>query len=143
MDLNRATITGYLGRDAEVLVTAGGTQIIKFSVASTEARKKGDEWQNLTEWHSVVQFGAGGGKLRDALKKGTRVFVEGRIQTSKYQGKDGVARSKTEIVANVVIPMSCPERAGPRGAGPEMAELPSPRPVLASGPEPGEDELPF
>jgi len=96
--MNRAIITGRLGADVETFQTQGGTAA-RFSVATTEGWKDGEEWKERTDWHQVKTFLPG---LAEMLakhgKKGRRIEVIGKIQTSKYTDKEGVERHSTEII---------------------------------------------
>jgi len=98
--MNRAILCGHLGRDPESRDTRGG-QVVRLSVATSERRKKGDEWVDHTEWHRVVCFGRTAENCARFLSKGRQVLVEGRISTSTYE-KDGETRYSTEIVAERV-----------------------------------------
>lgn len=100
--LNRATLIGNLGRDAETGFTPSGISCTKFSVA-TERRwqdKQSGEWKSETDWHNCVLWRAE--NLAQYLTKGKQVYVEGRIQTRSYE-KDGEKRYATEIIADNVL----------------------------------------
>lgn len=103
MTVNKATLIGNLGRDAEIRNTNGGTQVATLRLATTDRQKSASgEWTDHTEWHSVVCFG----KLAELMdrfgKKGKQLYVEGRIQTREYTDKDGNKRWSTEIVASEI-----------------------------------------
>jgi single-strand DNA-binding protein len=103
MTVNKATLIGNLGRDAEIRTTNGGTQVATLRLATTDRQKnQSGEWVDHTEWHSVVCFG----KLAELMdrfgKKGKQLYVEGRIQTREYTDKDGNKRWSTEIVASEI-----------------------------------------
>lgn len=98
--LNRVTLFGNLGADPELRSTNTGLAVLSFRLATTEVYfDKQQEKQERTEWHSVVLFGARAEALAKLLSKGSRVLVEGRLQTSSYE-KDGTKRFKTEIIAS-------------------------------------------
>lgn len=100
--VNKAILIGNLGADPEMRYTQSGTAVANLSVA-TSARwrdKQSGEQQERTEWHRVVLFGKLGEIAGEYLKKGSQVYLEGRIQTRKWQGQDGQDRYTTEIVAN-------------------------------------------
>jgi single-strand DNA-binding protein len=82
-------------------MTAGGTGVLNLRLASKERRKgKDDQWEDHTEWHSVVIWGKRGESLSKILQKGSKVLVEGSLRTSSWEAKDGGGkRSKTEIHA--------------------------------------------
>ncbi len=99
--LNKAMIIGNLGADPEVRYTAGGMTVATFNVATKETWKdKNNSRQDRTEWHRVVAWGKLGEQAGEYLKKGKLVYVEGRMQTREYEGKDGIKRKTFEIVAS-------------------------------------------
>lgn len=99
--INRATLIGRLGKDPEVRYMPGGEAIANITLATSENWKdKSGEKQERTEWHRVSMFGRLGEIAGEYLKKGSLVYIEGRIQTRKWQDKDGQDRYTTEIVAN-------------------------------------------
>ena len=100
--INKVTILGNLGADPELRTSGGGLAICKLRVATTSRVKRGDQWEDVTEWHRVTCFGNTAENANKYLSKGRQVYIEGRIQTSKYQDKDGNDRYSTEIVANEV-----------------------------------------
>jgi single-strand DNA-binding protein len=99
--VNKVILIGNLGRDPEVRYLEGNVAVAKFSVATNESYKdkKGD-WQTATEWHDVVAWRALAERAEKQLKKGSQVFVEGKLTHRKYQDKDGIERYVTEVVAN-------------------------------------------
>ena len=103
MTVNKVTLVGNLGRDAEIRNTGGGTTIANLRLATTDRRKAQDgTWQDHTEWHAVVAFGKTAEVMEKYGKKGKMLYVEGRIQTREYTDKDGNKRWSTEIVANEI-----------------------------------------
>lgn len=102
--VNRATLLGNLGADPELRFTQGGQAVLNLRLATTEVYfDKDKEKKERTDWHNVTVWGKRGEALDKILSKGSRVFIEGRIQTSSYDDKDGGKRYKTEIVATNVI----------------------------------------
>lgn len=99
--VNKVILIGNLGRDPEVRYLEGNVAVAKFSVATNESYKdkKGD-WQTATEWHDVVAWRTLAERAEKQLKKGSQVFVEGKLTHRKYQDKDGIERYVTEVVAN-------------------------------------------
>ena len=98
--LNRATLIGNLGADPEVRTTPSGQRIVSFSIATTESWKDqhSGERRERTEWHRVVIFNEGLGKIAEQyLAKGAKVFVEGKLSTRKWQDQQGNDRYTTEI----------------------------------------------
>lgn len=101
-DLNKAMFTGRLGQDVEVKSTSDGTLIANFSVASNRSVKVGDNWKDETEWFRVVAW-RNLAETASKLTKGTRVLIEGRIQTREYTDKNNQKQRITEIVASDII----------------------------------------
>ncbi|WKZ57372.1 MAG: single-stranded DNA-binding protein [Bdellovibrionota bacterium] len=100
MGVNRVILLGNLGKDAEMRYTANQTAVATFSLATGERRKDSSgQWTEHTEWHNIVLFGKTAEALNQYLKKGKQVYVEGRIQTRKWQDKEGRDRWTTEIIA--------------------------------------------
>ena len=100
--VNKAIIVGNLGRDPELKEHSNGL-IAKLSIATTRRYKSKDgNYVNETEWHNVLFFGRVAEICRDYLKKGSCVYVEGRLRTRKYQAKDGSDRYVTEIVGETL-----------------------------------------
>lgn len=102
--LNKAQIIGNLGRDMELRYTQGGTPVGTFSVATTETwnDKATGEKREKTEWHRVTLWGKAAESLADYLVKGKQVYVEGRLETRKWQDRDGNDKYTTEIKADRV-----------------------------------------
>ena len=101
--VNKVIIIGNLGRDPETRYMPEGGAICNISVATTEKWKdKNGEMQEKTEWHRVAFFGKLAEIAGEYLKKGSQVYVEGRLQTRKWQDKDGADKYMTEVVANVM-----------------------------------------
>lgn len=99
--INKVLLIGNLGRDPEVRHLESGSVVAKFSVATNESYKdKAGEWQTVTEWHNVVAWRALASRVERDLKKGSMVFVEGKLTTRKWQDKEGNDRYSTEVVAN-------------------------------------------
>jgi len=104
--LNKVQLIGSLGKDAENSFTTSNLSITKFSVATTHSRKNKDGgWENETTWHNVTAFGLND-FLKDQLKKGAKVYVEGRIDHQRYE-KDGQTKYFTSILTdfNGIIPL--------------------------------------
>ncbi|WP_018870655.1 MULTISPECIES: single-stranded DNA-binding protein [unclassified Thioalkalivibrio] len=111
--VNKAIILGNLGADPEKRETPGGATVTNFRVATTEqwTDKQSGERRENTEWHRVVMFGRLADIAAQYLSKGSQVYIEGRIQTRKWQGQDGQDRYTTEIVASDM------QLVGGRGGG--------------------------
>ncbi|MFT6072323.1 MAG: single-strand DNA-binding protein [Alphaproteobacteria bacterium] len=98
--LNKVTLIGNLGKDPEIRRTQDGRPIANFSVATTESWKdKSGERRDKTEWHNVVIFNEGLCRVVESyVKKGSKIYIEGQLQTRKWQDKEGKDRYTTEIV---------------------------------------------
>ena len=92
--INKAILIGNLGADPEVRYTAGGTAVANVNLATSDQwkDKQSGEMQDRTEWHRLVFFGRMAEIAGEYLKKGSKIYVEGRIQTRKWQGQDGQDR---------------------------------------------------
>jgi len=100
-------LIGNLGQDAEHRFTTNNTAVTSFSIATTSGYKgKDGNWVNETTWHNVVAF-ALSDYYKDALKKGKKIYVEGRISKRDYTDKDGIKKYITEVIAerNGIIPL--------------------------------------
>lgn len=99
--VNKVILVGHLGRDPEVRYTEDDKTIANISIATSETWKdKSGEKQEKTEWHRVTFFGKLADVVGQYLVKGSQVYVEGRLQTRKWQDKDGQDRYTTEIIAD-------------------------------------------
>ena len=102
--VNKAILIGNVGRDPELRNTTGGSAVCSLSVATTRKWKsQSGEMQEETEWHRVVAYGRTAEIAGEYLAKGRSVYIEGRLQTRKWQDKDGIERYTTEIVAEDLV----------------------------------------
>ncbi len=103
MAVNKVILIGNLGSDPELRHTGNQTAVCTLRIATGERRKDASgNWVDHTEWHSVVAFGKTAENCSQYLAKGRQVYIEGRIQTRKWQDKEGKDRYSTEVVANTV-----------------------------------------
>lgn len=111
--VNKVILVGNLGRDPEIRYSANGAAIANCTLATSEQWKDKNtgEKQEKTEWHRVVFFGRLAEIAGEYLKKGSQIYVEGRLQTRKWQDNNGQDRYTTEIVANEM------QMLGSRGGG--------------------------
>lgn len=100
--VNKVIILGNLGRDPEVRFTQGGSAVCNLSVAVGERVKKGETWEDHTEWFRVVAFGKTAENCGQFLQKGKQVYVEGKLRQREYE-KDGQKQRSTEVVADSVV----------------------------------------
>jgi single-strand DNA-binding protein len=93
-----------LGKDPEIKYSAAGLAVANFSGASDHSfkNKQSDEWEKETEWTRMVAFGKTAERIGEQLKKGSLIYVEGRLKTNKWEDKDGVTRYNTDVIVNVI-----------------------------------------
>jgi single-strand DNA-binding protein len=146
--VNKAILIGNLGNDPDMRYTASGAAVANISIATAESwrDKESGEQQERTEWHRVVFFGRLAEIVGEYLRKGSQIYVEGRLQTRKWTDKDGQDRYTTEIVANEM------QMLGGKGGGsanyessPQQSNAPAPQ-AAAPAPAPADDfddDIPF
>jgi len=125
MYINRLTIMGFLGNDAEKKSTPSGKTFTQFSIATKSSWKdeKG-EWQSITEWHRAIVWGEKLAEFAATLKKGAHVHVEGQIRSREFE-KDGVKHRVWDCRVDSILKLDRAERAEqPSTAAEEMAEVP-------------------
>lgn len=135
--LNKCMLIGALGKDPEVRFTGTGQAVCSFSIATDESYKdksgnkvEKSEWHNITMWGKLAEIAA------EYLKKGKTVYIEGRLQTRKWQDKDGKDRYTTDITADKMQMLSGKgEYNTPKGA--------SNQPDNGGGDLPADDDIPF
>lgn len=112
--INKVILVGRLGKDPEIRhVSQGSTQVANFSVATDESYKdKQGERQHKTEWHNITIWGKMALIAEKYLKKGTLVYIEGKIHTRSYEGKDGQKKYVTEIVAQTFTMLGSKKEQG-------------------------------
>ena len=131
--VNKVILIGNLGKDPDIRYTPGGAAVANVTIATNESWKDKNtgEMQERTEWHNVVFFSRLAEIVGEYLKKGSQVYVEGRLQTRKWQDKSGNDRYTTEIVANEMqmlgsrsgagMPEGRPDNTPPAAAQPDQA----------------------
>lgn len=116
--LNKAMIIGNLGQDPEVRYTQNNTAVATLSIATSERYKDGNgEWQERTEWHRVVAWGRTAEVCQQYLSKGSKVYIEGPIQTRQWEDKDGQKRYTTEVKALRMIMLDSASGGAQQGGG--------------------------
>jgi len=151
MSVNKAILVGRLGRDPETRYTSAGQAVCNFSLATDETYKdRNGERQKRTEWHKIVVWGKQAEIAQQYLRKGSLIFVEGRIQSRQWDDKkDGTKRTSFEIVASnfrMLGSRSDSTGASPRSsapAGDSEAEAPAPPNDEQAGPEVTDEDIPF
>ncbi len=103
--VNKVILIGNLGKDPEVKYTPSGTAVAKFSLATNERYKdKSGEWQDRTEWHNVVVWQRLAEIVGEYVKKGNKIYIEGRLQTSSWEDKQsGEKKYRTEVIAHDLV----------------------------------------
>ncbi len=97
--INKAFLLGHVGKDPEIRSTNGGTIVASFSIATAERQKDGQgNWQDKTEWHNLVAFNRTAEIVRDCVRKGSQLLIEGKIQTRTWDDREsGQKKYRTEI----------------------------------------------
>ena len=147
MSVNKAMILGNVGRDPEVR-EVGGAKVATFTVATTEKYKdsKSGEWKENTEWHSIVAWRNTAELAEKYIKKGTQLFIEGKLRTRSYDDNSGNKRYVTEIVAESIQLLGKKEGGNSPAPAPTQQQrkplYPQTSPMPAAG-EPDDSDLPF
>ena len=117
--VNKVFLLGNVGKDPEIRSSAGGMTIASFTLATADRQKDSTgNWTDKTEWHNLVAFQRTAEIVRDYVKKGTQIFVEGKIQTRSWDDKEsGQKRYKTEILVNELSLLGKPGGGGGEGGG--------------------------
>ena len=136
--VNKVILLGVLGRDAETKFTPSGTAVTNFSVATSQSYKKDDQWMEKTTWTNVVLWGAE--KLASYLTKGSKVYLEGRLETRSYEDRNGDKKYVTEVIADSQSVVLCSSKpVGEDNSGYNRQSVPQ-----ADGyPGSVDDEIPF
>jgi single-strand DNA-binding protein len=115
--VNKVFLLGNVGKDPEIRSSAGGMTIASFTLATADRQKDAQgNWQDKTEWHNLVAFQRTAEVVRDYVKKGTQLFIEGKIQTRSWDDKEsGAKKYRTEILVNELSLLGKP--GGGEGGG--------------------------
>ena len=142
--VNKVILIGNLGSDPELKYTPSGAAVTNFNVATNEVwNDKDGNKQERTEWHRVVLWRKLAEIAGEYLKKGSKVYLEGRLQTRSWEDKDGVKRYTTEVVADNMTMLDAKGEGGSSSgasSAPPPSEVPPAAPAADSG---AEDDLPF
>lgn len=147
--VNKVILVGHVGKDPDVRYTPSGTALAKFSVATNEAFKdKSGEWQERTEWHNVVAWQRLAEIVGEYVHKGTRVYVEGRLQTSSWDDRQsGETRYRTEIVAREIVLLGGPREEQQNGRAvhspPGATTVDEPERDFATASQISDEDIPF
>jgi single-strand DNA-binding protein len=140
--VNRVILVGRLGKDPEVRYTADGAAVANFSLATDESftDRAGDK-QTRTEWHRIVAWKRLAEISGEFLTKGKQVYVEGTLRTNKWQDREGSQRTSLEVVASRVVMLG--SKAGGQRASNESGDSGRTTGQATTGPQIGEEEIPF
>jgi len=101
MNVNKVILVGNITRDPELKALPSGVQVVSFSIATNEVYTKDGEKHEKTEFHNIVAFGKTAENIAKYMKKGSQIFIEGKLQTRSWEA-DGIKKYRTEILANMV-----------------------------------------
>ena len=156
--VNKVILLGNLGKDPEVKYTPSGMAVARFTMATSDRTKDKDgNWQDRTEWHNLVAFQRTAEIAAEYLKKGNKVYIEGRLHSDSWDDKEtGQKKYRTEIIVNDLVLIGGPRDSGGEGgySGGRSAgrssgfEQPAPEhagpaPVTSGAPEITDEDIPF
>jgi single-strand DNA-binding protein len=158
--VNKVILIGNLGKDPEVKYTPAGMAVARFSMATADRVKdKEGNWQERTEWHNLVAFQRTAEIAAEYLKKGNKVYIEGRLHSDSWDDKEtGQKKYKTEIIINDLVLLGGPREGGGEGSGGYSGRgagkssggfdqrTPEPEPpqgATSGGPEITDEDIPF
>lgn len=145
-DLNKVMVIGRLGRDPEMRYTPGGSPVTTFTVAAGRQWKDGSgEPREETEWFNIVAWNKLAEICKEYLRKASRVYVEGRLQTRQWQDQDGQTHYRTEVIATDMIILDSRSESRPyRESSPDdYDQRPSSRGMSRNAPDIGDEDIPF
>jgi single-strand DNA-binding protein len=139
--VNKVILVGNVGKDPEVKYAPSGVAVAKFSLATNERFKdKSGEWQDRTEWHSVLAWQRLAEIVGEYVHKGDKLYIEGKLQTSNWEGRNsGDRKFRTEIVARDIVLLGSRDAAEPTTADPNQER----EPVYAGTGEITDEDIPF
>ena len=145
MSVNKVILVGRLGRDPESRFTASGQAVCNFSLATDRSYKdRNGQTQKQTEWHKIVVWGKLAEICQKFLKKGSQIFVEGRIQSRQWEDQQGQKRTAFEIVANEMRMLGSRGEAGAAPThAPEEAEAQAAPEDAGAATEVSDEDIPF
>ncbi|MFP5236406.1 MAG: single-stranded DNA-binding protein [Acidobacteriota bacterium] len=152
--VNKVILLGNVGKDPEIRSTGGGTMVANLTLATSDRFQDAQgNWQDRTEWHNLVAFKRTAEIIRDYVKKGSKLYVEGKIQTRSWDDKEsGQKRYRTEIIVNDLSLLSGREDGGggaggySRGSGSSASfdqRQPAQQDEYAQSAEISDDDIPF
>ena len=146
--VNKVILVGNVGKDPEVKLLASGMSVANFTLATNERFKdKSGEFQERTEWHSLVAYQRLAEIVRDYTKKGSKLYIEGRIQTRSWDDKENQKHYKTEIIVNDLVLLSGrgegESGSSTRSASSYDQRQPAAADDIVQGTEITDDDIPF
>jgi single-strand DNA-binding protein len=148
--VNKVFLLGNVGKDPEIRTTGGGTAVANFSLATSDRfQDQQGNWQDRTEWHNLVAFKRLAEIVRDYVKKGTKLFIEGKIQTRSWDDKEtGAKKYRTEIIVNELSLLSGREEGGGSSRSPSAPSnmdqrQPAANDEYSQAAEISDDDIPF
>jgi single-strand DNA-binding protein len=151
--VNKVILLGNVGKDPEIRSTGGGTMVANFTLATSDRFQDAQgNWQDRTEWHNLVAFKRTAEIVRDYVKKGSKLYIEGKIQTRSWEDKETKAkRYRTEIIVNDLSLLSSRDDGGgpySRSSGSSYAanedqRQPAGQDDFAQSTEISDDDIPF
>jgi len=149
--LNKVMLIGNLGMDPELKHTQSGRSILRMRLATTDKFKdNAGQWQERTEWHTVIVWGNRAEALSVFLRKGHKLYIEGKLKTRQWEAQDGSKRSATEVVLSEILVLGSKgdgggqgeQRSGGYGGGSQKKSEPSQQGGFPES-EFGDDDIPF
>ena len=146
MSINKVILVGNVGKDPETRYLEGGVAVCKFTLATSETYKnKNGEKITNTEWHNIVLWRGLAETAEKYVKKGSHLYIEGKIKSSSYEDKEGIKRRSFDIVADVMQMLG--RKAEDSSSSSSSSEVPEKHAVTDEavdlGPKTGDDDLPF
>lgn len=149
-DLNKVEIIGNITQDIDLRYTANGSAVTNFSIATNRSYKLGEEWKDEVSFHNIVVWANDAEQLGQRAKKGTRIYVQGRLQTRSWDDQEGKKQYRTEIIAERIILLDRYEKGGddsnaggysaPKSQGAPSAKPAFSKPVAKAAPQKSNDE---
>ena len=145
--VNKVILVGNVGKDPEIKVASTGNSIATFSLATTDRTKdQNGNWTDRTEWHNLVAFARTAEVVRDYVKRGSKLYIEGRIQTRSWDDKDGQKKYRTEVIVNDLVLLSGRgdgESGGSSRSGSSYDQRQPAHDDVVQGTEITDDDIPF
>ena len=139
--VNKVILLGNVGKDPEVRRMDNNLVVAQFSLATSERWNKDGNWVEHTEWHNIVMWRGLAERAEKHVRKGTSLYIEGRLRSRSYDDKDGIKRYVTEILADVMkLVGPKPDGQTSQSSTPQVAPVP---PIATTDLEPVQDDLPF